>query len=156
MNLSKRAKISAGALVLAGMVAAGGAAFTDTGVTDQAGASQFVGGTVTQSVTGATLSNIAYGFADGSGGGDGVSANTEVNQVTLTFNDNNTLGLIPTLSFTATADTSTGWTCTPIAALTFVSVCNPASGTVVGLTAIAVTVPSTNTTNNTVVANPTP
>jgi hypothetical protein len=156
MNLSKRAKLSAGALVLAGLVAAGGAAFTDTGVTDQAGAAQFVGGTVTQSVTGATLANIAYGFADPSGGGDGVSANTEVDQVTLTFDDANTNGLIPTLGFTATNDTSAGWSCTPITAITFVSVCNPASGTIVGLTAIAVTVPSTNTTNNTVIANPAP
>jgi len=53
-----------GALAVAGLLAAGGSAFTGTGVTNNAGATKFIGGTVTQSVSGATLSTIGYTFSD--------------------------------------------------------------------------------------------
>src|SRR5690349_11214 len=53
-----------GAAAVAAVVAAGGSAFTGTGVTDNAAASQFVGGTVSQSITGATLNDISYHFTD--------------------------------------------------------------------------------------------
>jgi hypothetical protein len=66
-----------GGLVLVGLLAAGGSAFTATGVTDNAPATQFLGGTVSQTVQGATLSTIAYSFYDAS--------NTAVTAVTLTF-----------------------------------------------------------------------
>jgi hypothetical protein len=48
-----------GALAVAGLLAAGGSAFTSTGVTNNAGATQFVGGTISQNVTGATLSSLS-------------------------------------------------------------------------------------------------
>lgn len=70
------AKALAVAVAVAGVIASG-AAFTATGVTSTAAASQFVGGTVSQTITGATLTDIAYGFTD--------ATNTAVNAVTLTF-----------------------------------------------------------------------
>jgi hypothetical protein len=66
-----------GAVAVAGLVAATGSAFTGTGLTRTAPAAQFVGGTVSQAVTGATLSQIQYAFSDGT--------NTAVNGITLTF-----------------------------------------------------------------------
>ncbi len=45
------------ALALAGLAVAGGAAFTATGVDKPCRQSQFIGGTVAQSVTGATLTS---------------------------------------------------------------------------------------------------
>jgi hypothetical protein len=66
-----------GAVAVAGVIAAGGSAFTGTGVTSTAAASQFVGGTVQQAVTGATLNDVSYGFSD--------ATNTAINAVTLTF-----------------------------------------------------------------------
>jgi hypothetical protein len=70
-----------GAVAAAALVAAGGAAFTGTGVTTtgQAASPQFVGGTVGQTVTGATVSHINYGFAD--------PAHLYVTSVTVTFAD---------------------------------------------------------------------
>jgi hypothetical protein len=70
-------KITVG-VALAGLAAAGGAAFTGTGLANNAPATQFIGGTVSQSVTGATLSGITYGFADD-------QAKTQVNSITLAF-----------------------------------------------------------------------
>ncbi len=64
------------ATAFAGLVAAGGVAFTATGINNTA-PDQFVGGTVHQSVTGADLTNIAYVYAD--------ESNTAVESVTLTF-----------------------------------------------------------------------
>lgn len=68
-----------GAVAVAGLVAATGSAFTGTGLTNNAGASQFVGGTVSQSVTGASLAGVVYAFSD--------TTNTAVNKITLTFAD---------------------------------------------------------------------
>jgi hypothetical protein len=67
-----------GAIAVAGLVAAGGSAFTGTGLATNAGATQFVGGTVSQAVTGATLASIVYGYAN-------TTTKTDVNQITLTF-----------------------------------------------------------------------
>ncbi len=80
-----------GGVAVAGTVAAGSTAFTAAGFTNNAGA-QFVGGTVTQTVTGATLSSIGYGFTN-------APANTRINTVTLTFVENltgRTVALAPT------------------------------------------------------------
>lgn len=52
------------AVAVAGLAVAGGTAFTGTGVINNAGATQFVGGTVNQSVTGATLSSVVYSFGE--------------------------------------------------------------------------------------------
>jgi hypothetical protein len=67
-----------GAVAVAGIVAAGGSAFTAAGLNSTVdGTTQMVGGTVNQNVYGATLSGIEYGVtAEGSG---------QINQVTLAF-----------------------------------------------------------------------
>lgn len=119
-----------GGVAVAGAVAAGTTAFTATGLTNSAGASAFVGGSISQTVTGAALSTIAYGFYD-------APANTTINLVTLTFADA-TAGKTPTISFTGG---SGAFTCTAINASTFVSSCTPDSGNGrVGVTAVTVTV----------------
>jgi len=64
------------ALALAGLAVAGGAAFTATGVDTQAGDTQFIGGTVSQTVTGAVLNKIVY-TAPGNG--------EEVTGISITF-----------------------------------------------------------------------
>jgi hypothetical protein len=66
-----------GAVAVAGLVAATGSAFTGTGLSNSAGAAQFVGGTVSQTVSGATLTDISYEFSDGT--------QTAVDGITLTF-----------------------------------------------------------------------
>lgn len=101
------------ALSVAGLALVAGSAFTGAGLTNNAGSSQFVGGTVNQEVTGATLTNLEYGFvADGT--------QRAVNQVTLTF----AAGVdtkVPLLTLTG-GGTAT-FTCDPIASN--ISVCEP-------------------------------
>ncbi|MGJ9402716.1 hypothetical protein [Arthrobacter sp. KK5.5] len=77
--MRKPAKIVT-ALAVAGLAFAGGSAFTGTGLSNTAPATQFIGGTVSQSVTGATLAGVTYGFAD-------AGTNTLVNEITLAFAD---------------------------------------------------------------------
>lgn len=69
-----------GAVAVAGLAAAAGSALTGTGLATggTAASPQFVGGTITQSVTGATLTSIVYGYAD-------PTTKTAVNSITLTF-----------------------------------------------------------------------
>lgn len=77
MNISKRAKLMVAA---AGIVAAAGttgAAFTGAGLVNAAGTSAWVGGTVSQSYTGASLQSISYDWVDNS--------QTEIEGVHLTF-----------------------------------------------------------------------
>lgn len=74
--MRKSTKIAVG-VAFAGLAAAGGAALTGSGLTNGAGSTQFVGGTVSQSVTGATLADVAYTFTD--------SSNTKVSGISLTF-----------------------------------------------------------------------
>jgi hypothetical protein len=118
----------AGAFGIAALAFAGSAAFTGTGVANTAGSSQFIGGTVSQTVTGATLTNILYGFTD--------TTNTAINQVTLTFADA-TGGKTPTISLTG--GTPAGFSCTPIDATSFSSTCTSA-GSQTGVTSVSVTV----------------
>jgi hypothetical protein len=121
------------ALSVAGLAVAAGSAFTGSGLstTGMAASTQFVGGTVSQSVTGATLNSVVYGFTDGT--------KTAVNQVTLTFADA-TGGKTPTLSL-AGGGTAT-FACDAIDADTFVSVCDPvvADTTKTAVTSASVTV----------------
>lgn len=129
--MRKSAKIFT-ALSVAGLAVAAGSAFTGTGVTTsgQAASEQFVGGTVNQTVTGATLDSLVYGFTDGT--------KTAVNEVTLTFADA-TGGKTPTLSLTG--GTAATFTCTTVDGTTFVSVCTAATGTSqTGVISAAVTV----------------
>jgi hypothetical protein len=63
-------------LAIAGLAIAGGSAFTGGGVTRTA-PDAFVGGTVTQLITGATLSNIQYVYSD--------PAQRSITSVELTF-----------------------------------------------------------------------
>ena len=80
MKITKRAKVMTGAVALAGVAALTGGAFTAGGVTNSAGESQFIGGEVTQTVTGAaTLSSVDYTFTDVS--------NTDASNVTVTFSE---------------------------------------------------------------------
>ncbi|MFD1212690.1 hypothetical protein ACFQ36_11640 [Arthrobacter sp. GCM10027362] len=116
------------AATVAGLTFAAGSAFTGAGVTNNAGATQFIGGTVTQTVTGATLNSVVYGFSD-------APANTTVNEVTLTFGDT-TDGKIPTIALTGGAGTA--FTCTAIDPETNVSSCT--GGSQADLESIAVTV----------------
>jgi hypothetical protein len=94
-----------GGVAVAGAVAAGATAFTATGLTNSAGSTQFVGGTISQTVTGTALSSIAYAYTD--------VTDTTVDYITLTFADANadtkavtavgTLGNASTVTFTCTA-----------------------------------------------------
>jgi hypothetical protein len=98
-----------GAVSIAGVLAAGGAAFTATGITTSgraAAATQFIGGTVSQNVTeGVYLSNIAY--------------NTDLPGVVLasidlTFISGTAEGLVPLVTITATGSPSVA--CTAVSA----------------------------------------
>lgn len=64
------------AAAFAGMAAIGGAAFTGSGLTNGA-PTQFIGGTVTSAVTGATLTDVHYDFTD--------AGKTSVEQITVTL-----------------------------------------------------------------------
>jgi hypothetical protein len=137
MDIHKRAKILVAVVGLVGALAVGGVAFTATGLTDNAPPAALIGGTVSQTVSGATLSDVTYGFAD--------PGNTEMNTVTLTFADA-TGGATPTLAVSPT-DGSVTWTCEAVGATTpDVSTCTasgaPAYQT--GVTGIAITVPSSS------------
>jgi hypothetical protein len=118
------------AVAVAGLVAAGTSAFTATGVTNNAGSTQFVGGTVSQSITGGTLSSVVYAFADGT--------NTSIHTATLTFANANTDGITPTIEFTATS--AQPFSCTAISSQ--VSTCTTTGADQSGASAIAITVGS--------------
>jgi hypothetical protein len=79
-----------GAVLVSGVVAAGASAFTAPGLADSAPASQFLGGTVSQTVTGANLVSVTYGFTD--------ATNTVVDSITMVFNgaDGKTVSVAPT------------------------------------------------------------
>lgn len=83
-----------GAVAVAGVIAASGSAFTGAGLSNNAATSQFVGGSVSQSVSGATLDSIHY-VTNTSG--------TLVTAVNLVFTDDSA----DTKTVTATADSTT-------------------------------------------------
>ena len=125
--MHKHAKLL-GAVAVAGLVAATGSAFTGTGLTNAAGATQFVGGTVSQAVTGATLSAVAYTFSN--------TTKTAVTQIDLTF-ATGANGQAVTVALTG-AD-SDAFTCTVIT--NDASTCTTAlNASYTGLTSLAVTV----------------
>jgi hypothetical protein len=121
-----------GALAVAGVIAASGSAFTGTGLGNTAPATQFVGGTVSQTVTGATLAGITYSFADG-------PADTLVNSIALAFSttaDGRTVAVAPA------GGTGGTFTCTDVAtnASTCTFVPTLAETGYLGLTGVDVTV----------------
>jgi hypothetical protein len=128
--MRKTPMIIAGFAVV-GLAAVGGSAFTGTGVATNAGTSQYIGGTVSQSVTGATLSNVAYGFGD-------APANTAVHSVVLTFADAAVVAKTPSIAFTG--GNAVAFTCDAVAAGTFISTCTTAGADRVGVTSLAVTI----------------
>ena len=100
MNITKKTRLAIGVVGLSAAVGlAAGGAFTGTGIGkgSQAGAAQFIGGTVSQSVTGATLKSIVYGFDSGD------LAKLHPTSVLLTFTDLEPVGRSVTLSFNAGA-----------------------------------------------------
>lgn len=120
------------ALAVAGLAFASGSAFTGTGLDTTAGATQFVGGTVSQSVTGATLAGITYGFSD-------TESKTSVNNISLVFT-----GTADGLAVTATPTGGTGGTfsCTDVAANASTCTYTPTAGEngYTGLSSLAVAV----------------
>ena len=122
-----------GVALFVGVIAATGSAFTGTGLTNNAGSSQFVGGTVSQSVTGATLSSLVYTFGN-------APANTAVHSFALTFADGNADGVTPTVVLTG--GNVVAFTCDVIAVGTHLSTCTTAGADRTGLASVAVTVGS--------------
>ena len=106
-----------GAVVVAGVVAAGASAFTATGLADNAPEAQFIGGTVSQTVTGASLETVDYRFAD--------AASTRIDQITLTLAgaDGKDVTVTPAGGSWAGGGTATQFLCTTVT--DGESVCSP-------------------------------
>jgi hypothetical protein len=119
----------AGGLAAAALAAVGSSALTGSGVTNNAGSSQFIGGTISQSVTGATLASVDYAFAD--------SSNTAIHTATLTFADAASDGKAVAIAFTGSAAT---FSCTAIANTTHISTCTADSVDATGVSSAAITV----------------
>lgn len=103
--MRKSAKIIS-AVAVAGLAFAASAAFTGAGLTNNAGASQFVGGEISQTVSGATLSNVSYVFTD--------ATNTAVSGVNLSFADAQSDGQQVTIALTDGSEAT--FTCTDVTA----------------------------------------
>ena len=137
MNITKKTRLAIGVVGLSAAVGlAAGGAFTGTGVTTtgQAAAAQFVGGAVSQSVTGATLDSIVYSFTD--------ATKITINSVLLTFTDHLADGKAVTIGFTG--GSSTAFTCTAVAPIgvTANSSSTCTGGTATAIASITVTVAS--------------
>jgi hypothetical protein len=122
-----------GGVAVAGVVAAGSTAFTAgggvaLGGSNGATSAKFIGGTVSQTVTGATITDIVYTHAD--------TGKTQLNGISLTFADR-TSQKIPTITLTGLTPSVGGatFTCAAIdgtgdgTAAPFTSACTPSSGT---------------------------
>ena len=132
MNITKRTRLAIGAVGVCGAVGlAAGGAFTGTGLTTtgQANATQFVGGTITQTITGAILTTITYGFSDNPG-------HTHADSIVLTFSSTEDARTV-SVALTATSDTGT-WSCTNTASNS--STCTVTGGFATGVSSLNVTV----------------
>ncbi|MEV0896363.1 hypothetical protein [Actinoplanes sp. NPDC049802] len=117
-----------GGVAVAGAVAAGATAFTAGGGVALGGANgatttKFIGGAASQTVSGATVTDIAYTWvADGT--------NTKLSSLLLTFADA-TAGKTPTVTLNGLVASSGGatFTCAAIHATAFTSNCTPSAGT---------------------------
>jgi hypothetical protein len=130
-----------GALAVAGVAASGGTAFTGAGLTagGTAASAQYIGGTVSQDVTGATLNTIAYHFAD--------AAKLHMDSTTLTFANAESDGkTVTVVAGTGYGGDATKITCSTVEAVGHTSTCTAkndadvVTGYVTGLASIAVTV----------------
>jgi hypothetical protein len=124
------------AAAFVGLVATGGAAFTGSGLSTSgtAASDAFVGGTVSQSIKGATLTDISYSYVDAS--------NTAIAGAALTFADEPaTYGKAVTAVLSG--GTGTNLTCpgTLSSTVHVVTCASDASG-YTGATSLAVTVAS--------------
>lgn len=117
MRISRRTKVAVAAAAVVGAIGTAGAAFTATGLTatGSAASPQFIGGSITQAVSGATLSNVAYSFTD--------ATDTAIDQVVLTFADPNSDGMTPTIAFSA--PTPVDFTCSAVESEGHTSTCTP-------------------------------
>jgi hypothetical protein len=118
------------AAAFAGVVAVSSSAFTGSGVTNNAGSTQFVGGTVSQGVTGATLSSVAYSYAD--------SSKTAIHSALLTFADTASDGKSVSLVFSG--GNAAAFSCTTIEATGHTSTCTAVTADETGVTSAAITV----------------
>jgi len=93
------------ALALAGIAVTGGAAFTGAGLTNMADTQQFIGGTVAQTVVGATLSTVVYHYDPS------LAAVPDITTIDLTFTgaDESSVVDIVTGGGTANLDLSRGF-----------------------------------------------
>ena len=130
MKITQRAKILIGAVTLVGIAGAAGTAFTGTGVTTNAGSTQFVGGTVSQGVTGATLSSVVYTFGD-------APANTAIRSALLTLGTDAD-GKAVSIAFTG--GNAVAFTCTAVEVTGHTSTCTTAGADRTGVTSAAITV----------------
>jgi hypothetical protein len=143
MNISTRAKALIGAVAIGGAAVAMGGAFTAGGLaagTDVESKPVFIGGKIMQTVEGATLASVVYGF-------DNVDDPTNIESVTLNFDVNSKAATkTPTI---VVGDGSVAYTCEPVGTTTAdVSTCGPQAPGVfagVGINSLAITVPSSNT-----------
>ena len=103
-----------GALALAAVAVASSAAYTAGGVT--APASSFVGGSVSQNLTGATLTSVVY---------DTDEAANKITSVTLTFSDTAADAKIPTIAFSGAVVNGT-YTCAAVEAAGHTTLCSAA------------------------------
>jgi hypothetical protein len=114
MSMHKRKFFAA--LAVAGVVAAGGSAFTAGGLGSNP-ADQFVGGNVAQNVVGTTVTGVAY---------DTDEATNTITSVTLTFGNALVDTKVPTLDFEGPGDQP--YTCAAVVATDHTSVCTPTAG----------------------------
>jgi len=114
MSITRRAKSVVASAALLGAALSAGTAFTAGGVS-LAGAppSEFIGGSVEQVITGATITNIAY---------DVDEAANKIVSVQLIFGDGTADGKTPVVAFAGAAENGE-YTCTAVDAETNVSTC---------------------------------
>lgn len=114
MNTSTRAKALIGAVAIGGSAVAMGGAFTAGGIGGTAHSTPaFIGGSVDQSITGATMSAIVY---------DVDEAANKITSVELTFTGTAADGKTPVITFTGATVNGT-YTCAAIDAVNHKSAC---------------------------------
>lgn len=139
MNLNKRARLLVGAVALAGTVAFAGNAFTAGGASiDNSGGGHdgsFVGGRVTQNITGAVVTDVHYNVNN---------STNKISSVDLTFDSTTQDGKAVALAFTATGGGVAGtYVCENIGATTtHVSACSATTPADVTAASVAITVTS--------------
>jgi hypothetical protein len=128
MRMTNKTKLF-GAVAVAGVVAASGSAFTGAGATIDA-TSQFVGGTISQSVTGAHVTSVVY-----TEGTTALGTHTYQTSVALTFAEDH-----PTDAVTVAVDGSTTQLpCTGSTSTSFTCVLDGGTGTGVTVSTLAIT-----------------